>query len=571
MTKLSTLTTNRPQATFATSAYNLRSFRSRFTSQNPSRQHSLNKKMDSRLGSWLFSTKKGSLSSTVAGAASSPSRGIARTPHSPYHYADQDSTNSRRCFEGWYLKVTLPDHRSVAFIHCIEDPSGNSPFSKVTSQVIWGPGGVEDRSNGNGHSHNGNNSKNQGHIAKADSDFPKEGFLLQHGRDVNNFWASSEAMEFGGTYNNDSSNMATPKQVIEDESEFFKHVQSGFQASEKLHCGSLEATTPDGDMMNRVLPETEPIVVKSSASRVKWSYKMEPVHGWGNALVANPEAAAAGDSAAQQDIRPPETNGGESTTGWLALSPLFDPQWQICTAHAAATGYIEIDGQRIEFSNAPAYVEKNWGAGFPKWFWMQCNAFPGHPDLTVTAVGAHRRSIQQPTGAYVDAGIIGVHYKDMFIECLPWNAKMEWEVQPWGSWRMSGSSGEFDVEITATTPKKESKGTWLYGPHEKSGFIPYCQDAFSGRMRMKIWRRKKGIEAVGNVLMAASAVVTGEDRDVKEGMELILDVTSYDAAVECGGGPWNGLWKSECDVPKLLKDSLLGPVAWVKDKLSVSS
>lgn len=35
------------------------------------------------------------------------------------------------------------------------------------------------------------------------------------------------------------------------------------------------------------------------------------------------------------------------------------------------TGWIEWDGERYEFENAPSYSEKNWGAGFPrKWFWV---------------------------------------------------------------------------------------------------------------------------------------------------------------------------------------------------------
>lgn len=35
------------------------------------------------------------------------------------------------------------------------------------------------------------------------------------------------------------------------------------------------------------------------------------------------------------------------------------------------SGWIEWDGERFEFENAPSYSEKNWGAGFPKkWFWV---------------------------------------------------------------------------------------------------------------------------------------------------------------------------------------------------------
>jgi hypothetical protein len=35
------------------------------------------------------------------------------------------------------------------------------------------------------------------------------------------------------------------------------------------------------------------------------------------------------------------------------------------------SGWIEWDGERYEFENAPSYSEKNWGGGFPrKWYWV---------------------------------------------------------------------------------------------------------------------------------------------------------------------------------------------------------
>lgn len=37
-------------------------------------------------------------------------------------------------------------------------------------------------------------------------------------------------------------------------------------------------------------------------------------------------------------------------------------------------GWIEWDGERFEFQDAPSYSEKNWGGAFPrKWFWVNIN------------------------------------------------------------------------------------------------------------------------------------------------------------------------------------------------------
>ena len=76
-------------------------------------------------------------------------------------------------------------------------------------------------------------------------------------------------------------------------------------------------------------------------------------------------------------------------------------------SHGLATGHIDWDGRRFAFQDAPFYAEKNWratlaliaaaagltliaaycrcrGGAFPrKWFWAQCNAFEGEPDLAV--------------------------------------------------------------------------------------------------------------------------------------------------------------------------------------------
>lgn len=42
--------------------------------------------------------------------------------------------------------------------------------------------------------------------------------------------------------------------------------------------------------------------------------------------------------------------------------------------------------------------------------------------------------------------------------------------------------------------------------------------------------------------------------------ELVLDTTTYLAAVESGGGPWDGTWASSCNVPDLVKTALKQPL-----------
>ena len=50
----------------------------------------------------------------------------------------------------------------------------------------------------------------------------------------------------------------------------------------------------------------------------------------------------------------------------------------------------------------------------------------------------------------MDVGLIGVHFQDegraegdatVFVEMVPWNSKMSWEVAPWGAWTV-GEGGQ---------------------------------------------------------------------------------------------------------------------------------
>ena len=291
------------------------------------------------------------------------SGGPVATPHSGVHY---DAGTTRRAFEGYYLRLTLEDGTSFAFIHEVSDPAGESPLSKVSTQVMWSGGG----------------------------------YLMEHTRDVSSFWAEQGGMAFGGAYElangweaggNGNGGIAVEPDghsarsaergdlrrvmpavrekplfyslqalsqplhsvypscrqrvrfgteclriysyLVQDE--FFAAVRRGFQASDTLHCGAVRAVPPDGDMLRSVLPEAA--ATPSSAETCAWAYDMRPVYGWGGPAVRRPEAAAEGEAAAQREVE--RGRRGKATTGWLAASPLFDPQasrWSIPRAEPSA-------------------------------------------------------------------------------------------------------------------------------------------------------------------------------------------------------------------------------------------
>jgi tocopherol cyclase len=294
---------------------------------------------------------------------------------------------------------------------------------------------------------------------------PNDEYLCRTFPDVRTFWAWKNALGLGhwGKYALD-----LPAQYLAPET-FAQSVQEGYQVTSTWHQGSL--TLPNG-------------------SSARWQYRTQPIYGWGKS------------EAPQQ-----------STAGWFSRFQIFEPGWQMLMAHGLGTGWIDWNGDRYNFSDAPAYSEKNWGGSFPqKWFWFHCNAFDGEPDLALTAGGGRRQVL-----AWMEAvAMVGIHYRGEFYEFVPWNGNVHWEVEPWGDWRMEARNAEFEVELVGIA---DCPGTLLRAP-TMTGLAVCCRDTTLGDVRLTLWKR-------------------GNRR------QPVLVATSSLCGLEVGGGPWDGTWRSD--------------------------
>ncbi|KAG6521549.1 hypothetical protein ZIOFF_018672 [Zingiber officinale] len=244
----------------------------------------------------------------------------------------------------------------------------------------------------------------------------------------------------------------------------------------------------------------------------RWEYNTRPVYGWG-------------------DVNSKQ----KSTAGWLAAFPVFEPHWQICMASGLSTGWIEWDGKRFEFENAPSYSEKNWGGGFPrKWFWVSSFVYC---EVALTAAGGLRKlpgfteNFENAALVCYHVYVVGVHYGGSFYEFVPWNGTVRWDVAKWGFWHMSAENNTHMVELQATTT---DPGIPLRAPTTEAGLDVVCKDTCFGDLKLQLWERKF---------------------DGSKG-KLILDVTSNMAAVEVGGGPWFSNWKGTTSSPELISRAL---------------
>jgi len=295
---------------------------------------------------------------------------------------------------------------------------------------------------------------------------PDDGYLCRTFPNVDGFWAWPSRLGLGHWDHAAASHSTLGAPRYLDPQVFNQHIAQGYQATATWHQGRL--SDPKG------------------ISMAQWEYAIEPVYGWG-------------------DRNRPQ----QSTAGWLSQLQIFEPGWQILMAHGLATGWIDWNGQRYEFSQAPAYMEKNWGGAFPqKWFWVNCNSFD-LPDLALTA-GGGRRSVLW----WIEAvAMIGIHHGDRFYEFVPWNAEVHWKIQPWGSWQMWAENATHRIEITATTDRP---GTPLRAP-TLDGLVFCCRDTMQGHVHLRLSDRHG---------------------------TLIVEATSDSGGLEVGGGIWESVWQS---------------------------
>ncbi|KAK9823665.1 hypothetical protein WJX72_004524 [[Myrmecia] bisecta] len=332
---------------------------------------------------------------------------------------------------------------------------------------------------------------------------PDDSYLIQYTRDISCFWADKDSLALGASFKPTDARKkgSMPKEMM-SEAQFNDWVDQGFAMDTYWHQGSLVADESDA---GGYLPST--------VQTAKWAFSVRPIYGWG-------------DSGSKQ----------KSTAGWMAALPVFEPHWQVLMAHGLASGWVEWEGKRYDFKDAPSYSEKNWGGGFPKkWFWITCNTFAEDKNVAVTAVGARRGLLQLP-GVEEDVGMIGVHWQGKFIELVPWNGEVQWEVEPWGKWRVWAKSDEYEAVIEATS---SSPGTALRAPTATEGLAPACRDSFCGKVHMQIWQL--------------------DANNIRRGTPM-LDVTSSSGAVEVGGGPWWSTWQADARMREPLKSLINVPI-----------
>ena len=144
-------------------------------------------------------------------------------PHSGYHWREQSGSLSKRFFEGWYFRLTLPaPAQTFAFMYSIDDPAGGAEHSGGAAQILG----------------------------------PCESYYCRTFPDVSQFWAWLPRLGIGHWRSPSGKAKYLPPHV------FSAQVTEGYQATASVHQGKL--LLPSGEV------------------KAQWQYETKVIDTWGS-------------------------------------------------------------------------------------------------------------------------------------------------------------------------------------------------------------------------------------------------------------------------------------------------
>ena len=178
---------------------------------------------------------------------------------------------------------------------------------------------------------------------------------------------------------------------------------------------------------------------------------------------------------------------GTGPAGW---APFMRQYWRPLVLRARAEGTIagwDLDG-------ATAYVERNWGNGFPPvWWWGEAHDFDGEP-VTVAFAGG-------PAIGPLQATAVVVHLDGRLVRLgEPLVAGVRAEVSP-GRWVLRGRSLRHRVEIEAVGDPAAAHVLDVPVPAERR-VVPWSHQHLAGRLRVRLERR-------GRLVFEGESVLAG--------------------------------------------------------------
>lgn len=92
---------------------------------------------------------------------------------------------------------------------------------------------------------------------------------------------------------------------------------------------------------------------------------------------------------------------------------------------------------RLEASFGTVQSPLSYTLEYTFWLWDRKDFDPVNISLQFYFQGLHLSLLLQ----------VAVHYEGKFYEFVPWEGKVEWEIAPWGSWKMTAQTKTHEVRV----------------------------------------------------------------------------------------------------------------------------
>lgn len=175
-------------------------------------------------------------------------------------------------------------------------------------------------------------------------------------------------------------------------------------------------------------------------------------------------------------IKWPDSMVNPGSMGFYNCLSFMQCYSQVCAIDMSIQGEININGERIDFTEGKAYVEKNWGRDFPySYLWVQCNCFQGGEGALSCSIG--HIPMPKPLRSFTGF-LIGFWYKDVFYKFSTINISKITIDSNSKDINIKVNNGKYILEFKTATDKYTYMD--LLAPRENR-MIPIASETIVGR------------------------------------------------------------------------------------------
>ncbi len=174
---------------------------------------------------------------------------------------------------------------------------------------------------------------------------------------------------------------------------------------------------------------------------------------------------------------------GWNAMGWgLPFNPLVNISWYPAQSSALMSGSIDYKGRHYELKNAKAYQDRNWGTGFPSWwFWIVSNNFNEDKKAVLTCGGGMPKILGHEVIPIISCGLrtsLGEYsFRNTDLE------HSEYEIS-FGKWELSILNGNKKLKVSASAPREKFMDLQFMSPQNT---IFHDLEALDGSLVVELW------------------------------------------------------------------------------------